>query len=53
VVRLDHVGRIDLTGALALRTLVDHARDAGLEVIVEGTPGHAARILDRVLGDQK
>ena len=47
--RLDGLGRIDLTGALALKTLIDDARGAGLDVAVEGSPAHAERILDRVL----
>jgi sulfate permease, SulP family len=50
VVRLDRLGRIDLTGALALKTLVADARGAGLEVSIEGSPAHAERILGRVLG---
>ena len=49
VVRLDGLGRIDLTGALALNTLLEDARGAGLEVSVEGSPAHAERILGRVL----
>ncbi len=49
VIRLDRLGRIDLTGALALKTLIDDARGAGLEVSVEGLPAHSARILNRVL----
>lgn len=52
VIRLDRLGRIDLTGALALKTLIDDARGAGLEVSVEGSPAHAARILRRVLGHE-
>ena len=51
VVRLDRLGRIDLSGALALKKVIDDARGAGLEVTVEGSPAHAARILRRVLGD--
>jgi SulP family sulfate permease len=51
VVRLDRLGRIDLTGALALKTLIDDARGAGLTVTVEGSPAHAARVLRRVLGE--
>jgi sulfate permease, SulP family len=50
VVRLDGLGRIDLTGALALKTLVDDVRAAGLSVCVEGAPLHASRVLGRVLG---
>ena len=50
VIRLDGLGRIDVTGALALRTLIDDAHAAGLEITVEGTPSHAYRLLRRVLG---
>ena len=49
VVRLDGLGRIDLTGAIALKKLLEDARAAGLEVALEGRPAHAARILLRVL----
>lgn len=51
VVRVDRLGRIDLTGALALKSLLDDARGAGLAVAVQGSPAHASRILGRVLGD--
>ena len=51
VVRTDHLGRIDLTGALQLKTLVEDARAAGLSVSLEGAPAHATRLLRRVLGD--
>jgi len=50
VLRLDGLGRIDLTGALALKTLIDDARGAGLDVSVLGAPLHASRVLRRVLG---
>lgn len=49
VVRLDALGRIDLTGALALRTLVEDARATGLAVTVEQVPAHARPLLGRVL----
>jgi sulfate permease, SulP family len=49
LLRLDSLGRIDLTGAQALRTLCDDARKAGLDVRVEGTPRHADRVVRRVL----
>jgi len=42
------VGRIDLTGALALKTLVDDARLAGLETEVSHIPNHAQRVLKAV-----
>jgi SulP family sulfate permease len=50
VIRLDGLGRIDVTGALALKALVDDARAAGLEVTIDGAPLHADRVLRRVLG---
>jgi SulP family sulfate permease len=49
VLRLDGLGRIDLTGALALRSLIADARGAGLAVAVLGDPLHANRLLERVL----
>jgi SulP family sulfate permease len=49
-IRLDGLGRIDLTGALALRTLIGDAHAAGIEVTLAGGPPQARRILDRVLG---
>jgi SulP family sulfate permease len=48
VVHLDGLGRIDLTGALALKALLDDARAAGLELEVEGPPPHALPLLRRV-----
>ncbi len=42
------VGRIDLTGALALKTLVQDARLAGLEAEIESIPPHAERVLAAV-----
>jgi len=50
VIRLDRLGRIDLTGALALRTLISDAHAAGLSVSVEGSPAHSARVVHRVIG---
>ena len=49
--RLGALGRIDLTGALALRSLIVTAREAGLAVSVVGMPAHARRVLTRVLDD--
>jgi len=42
------VGRIDLTGALALKSLVDDARQAGLEAGISRVPRHAERVLEAV-----
>ena len=49
VVHLDGVGRLDFSGALALRNALDFARGAGLEVAVDGVPAHAARIVAATL----
>jgi SulP family sulfate permease len=49
VVRLDGLGRVDVTGALALRSLLADARAAGLDVMVSEAPPHAFRLLRRVL----
>ncbi|MDQ4059213.1 MAG: SulP family inorganic anion transporter [Actinomycetota bacterium] len=49
VVHLDGLGRIDLTGALALRALLEDARQAGLEPTLDGIPPPAAKIIARVI----
>jgi SulP family sulfate permease len=49
VVHLDGLGRVDVTGALALQALLSEAREAGLEARVADIPAHAEKILDRVL----
>jgi SulP family sulfate permease len=49
VIHLDGLGRIDLTGALALKTLIDDARATDLDVSIDGTPLHADRVLRRAL----
>lgn len=47
--RLNRLGRIDLSGALVLDAVVKDARAAGLEVQVSGAPPQARRVLGRVL----
>jgi sulfate permease, SulP family len=49
VVHLDGFGRIDLSGALALRDLIEEIRQAGLEVRVADVPPPAAKIVRRVV----
>jgi SulP family sulfate permease len=44
---LDGLGRIDLTGAIALDQLVEDAREAGLEVEVRGVPPQASGLFER------
>jgi SulP family sulfate permease len=50
MIRLDGLGRIDLSGALALRTLVEAAESTGMQVELAGAPPQARRVLRRVLG---
>jgi SulP family sulfate permease len=47
---LGALGRIDLSGALGLRQLVDDAQLAGIRVELVEVPAHAERILGSVLG---
>lgn len=50
VLHLDSVGRLDLTGALMLRDLVEEADAGGRAFSIRGAGPHAARLLSRVLG---
>jgi SulP family sulfate permease len=50
VLQLAHLGRIDYTGALALKSVVQEATDAGLTVRMEGAPSQTRRILQSVFG---
>jgi SulP family sulfate permease len=49
LVHLDGLGRIDLTGALVLRALLEDARQAGLEATLIDIPPPAAKIVSRVI----
>jgi sulfate permease, SulP family len=49
VVHLDGLGRVDLSGALALRDLLFDVRRAGLAVEVVDIPPAAAKIIERVV----
>lgn len=49
VVHLDGLGRIDLTGALALRGLLRDAKEAGLGVELADVPPQATKIVTRVI----
>lgn len=51
VFHLGRLGRVDLTGALMLRDVLDEVRSAGVEIELVEAKGHSARILARVLGD--
>jgi SulP family sulfate permease len=50
VMDLEALGRIDYTGALALRSVMREAERAGLVVEVCGVPPQAQRVLGRLLG---
>ena len=49
VLHLGGLGRIDLTGALALRDLVTGAQAAGIEVELVDVPPQAAKVVERTL----
>ena len=49
-VDLHRLGRIDFTGAVALRRLAEDASGAGLQVRVTGVPAHTGGLLPRVFG---
>lgn len=51
VLHLDAVGRLDLTGALMLRDLLEDADAAGRAFEIVGAKAHAATLLRRVLGE--
>jgi SulP family sulfate permease len=52
VLHLDRVGRLDLTGALMLRDILEEAEAGGRTLAIQGAGAHAARLLTRVLGPQ-
>jgi SulP family sulfate permease len=49
VLHCDGLGRIDLTGALALQAVLEEARLAGVAVDLVDVPPHARRVLSGVL----
>jgi SulP family sulfate permease len=51
VLHLERVGRLDVTGAAALRSLIDDMRLSGVRVVIGGSQPQAQRLLRRVLGD--
>ena len=46
---LSGLGRIDTTGAVVIRSVLDHARSTGLAADVSGVPAQSAALLARVL----
>ena len=51
VLHLERLGRLDVTGVLALRSLVDDMHLSGVQVVVAGSQPQAQRLLRTVLGD--
>ena len=51
VVDLSHLGRVDLTGALALKELKREAEGAGLEVELTHAPPQSWRLIRRVMAE--
>lgn len=49
VVHFDRLGRVDVTGALAVRSMFEHARDIGLEVAVADLTPTSRKVVERVL----
>jgi SulP family sulfate permease len=50
-VDLDGLGRLDVTGAMALRSLLEEVREAGIAAEVCNVPPQLRRIVGRVLMD--
>ncbi len=50
VVDLARLGRLDTTGALVLRSVLDRARSAGLTADAVGVPPQSRRLTERILG---
>ena len=50
ILDLEQLGRVDYTGAVALKTVAEHAATAGLTVEFVGIPPQARSLLTRVLG---
>lgn len=46
---LARLGRIDTTGALVLRSVIDQAHSAGLETTVRGVPPQSEQLTNRIL----
>lgn len=52
VLHLDAVGRLDLTGALMLRDILEEAQAGGRTLEIRGARAHAAKLLVRILGPE-
>ncbi len=45
VLHCQGLGRVDLTGAMALADVLEQVREAGLDVVLDGVPEHALRVV--------
>jgi len=52
IVHLDGLGRIDVSGALGLRSVLEQAEEAGLQATVCDVPPQSRKIVRRVLEGQ-
>jgi SulP family sulfate permease len=52
-VNLKRLGRIDFTGATALKAFIADAEEAGLEVAIVEVPSHAKQIIKNVFEDER
>ena len=52
IIHLDGLGRIDVSGALGLRAVLEQAEEAGLHTTVTDVPPQARKIIRRVLEGQ-
>ncbi|GEL20648.1 sodium-independent anion transporter [Pseudonocardia asaccharolytica DSM 44247 = NBRC 16224] len=50
---LSRLGRIDTSGALALRALLDQARTAGLDAEITDVPPQSRQLIDRILTPER
>jgi SulP family sulfate permease len=53
VVHLDGLGRIDITGALALRSTLQEARQAGLAVEIVDVRPRWQPLVDRIISSER
>ena len=51
-IHLQRLGRIDVTGALALRSICRDLAAAGVPVVLSGVPEHSRRLLSKVLAGE-
>ncbi|MEJ7653364.1 MAG: SulP family inorganic anion transporter [Chloroflexia bacterium] len=51
VIHFDGLGRVDLSGALAIRTFLLNARAAGIQVEIANVPPQTQRVVQSVFGD--